>query len=75
MSSLIEDLKEKSFREDTNPAVFTVNSRGQENRLGSQSTLSSLTAQPHTMCATLNRVLTLSLCSGFLLPKKGVGHA
>ena len=75
MSNLLEDLKEKSFREDTNPAVFTVNSRGQENRLGSQSTLSSLTAQPHTMCATLNRVLTLSLCSGFLLPKKGAGHA
>ena len=65
MSNLIKGLKEESFREDTNPAVSTVNLR--ECSAGVRRTGSGVSlpcpdsAQPHTMCVTLNRVLTLCI--------------
>ena len=39
VSNLIQDLKEESFREDTDPAMSTMNFRTQEDRLRSQSAL------------------------------------
>ena len=64
VSDLIKDLKEESFREDTNPAVSTMNMKECSTGSGKQAQEPDCLVLTHSLATgqvwALNRVLTLS---------------